>query len=195
MTARMLVLVLAAASAAPLLQGCAPVVVAGAAGGASVVHDRRTAGAVVEDQAIEIKARRARNDDPDLSKKAHINITSYNGIVLLTGEAPSEALRQRMERLVQDIEHVRRVHNEIAVASPSAYSARTSDTWITSKAKTSLFKVKLDNFDPTRVKVVTERGVVYLMGLVSRTEADAVVDQVRQVGGVQRVVKVFEYVT
>lgn len=194
MNSRIIVLLAAATAAAPVLQGCAPAIVAGGAAGASVVHDRRTPGAVIEDQTIELKAIQARNRDPGLSEQAHINITSYNGIVLLTGEAPSPELRQRMEELVQDIEHVRRVHNEIALASPSAYSARTSDTWITTKAKTSLFKVKRENFDPTRVKVVTEGGVVYLMGLLNRAEADAVVDQVRQVGGVQRVVKVFEYI-
>jgi len=196
MTSRLIVLALAAAVTAGVLQGCAtPAVLAGGtAAGVTVVHDRRTPGQVIEDQTIELKAARARNRDPELSKQAHINITSYNGIVLLTGEAPSPELRQRMERLVQEIDHVRRVHNEIAIAAPSAYSARTSDSWITAKVKTALFKVEREGFDPTRVKVVTEGGVVYLMGLVSRAEADAVVDQVRQVGGVQRVVKVFEYI-
>lgn len=175
------------------ISGCAPVVVAGGAAGASAVHDRRTVGKVVADQEIELKAMAARSKEPAF-EGSHINIISFNGVVLLTGETPDPNARQLMEQKVRAIEGVRRVQNEIIIAAPSAAAAHASDAWITTKAKASLFKVKMDNFDPTRVKVHTENGTVYLMGLVTRAEADAVVEQVRQLRGVQRVVKVFEYI-
>lgn len=175
------------------ISGCAPVVVAGGAAGASAIHDRRTVGKVVADQEIEIKAMNIRTQDP-IFEGSHINIISFNGVVLLTGEAPTAQVRQRMEEQVRSIEGVRRVQNEIVIAAPSAVASHASDAWITTKAKASLLKVKLEKFDPTRVKVHTENGTVYLMGLVTRAEADAVVDVARQVKGVQRVVKLFEYV-
>jgi osmotically-inducible protein OsmY len=176
------------------LAGCEALVVGSAATGTAVVHDRRTAGSFVEDENIELKAASALSKDQEIKDKAHISVTSFNQIVLLTGEAPTEAMRARAENIVAKIAKVRRVHNEVVIGAPSAMSARASDTWITGKVKTRLFKVKIKNFDPTRVKVVTENGTVFLMGLLTRAEADAVVDQVRQVGGVQRVVKVFEYI-
>lgn len=175
------------------VSGCAGAVIAGGAAGASAVHDRRTVGNVVADQEIEVKAIAARKQDP-IYKGSHINIISFNGIVLLTGEALTPEVKQRMESDVSAIQGVRRVHNEIEVAAPSAFASHASDAWITTKAKASLFKVKIENFDPTRVKVHTENGTVYLMGLVTRTEGQAVADEVRQVKGVQRVVKVFEYI-
>ncbi len=176
------------------LAGCEALVVGGAATGTAVVHDRRTTGSFVEDENIELKAAAALHKDAEIKDKAHISVTSFNQIVLLTGEAPTEAMRARAENIVKNIQKVRRVHNEVVIGAPSAMSSRASDTWITGKVKTRLFKVKLKNFDPTRVKVVTENGTVFLMGLLTRAEADAVVDQVRQVSGVQRVVKVFEYI-
>lgn len=176
------------------VSGCAGAVIAGGAAGASAAHDRRTVGNVVADQEIEIKAVAARKQDP-IFKGSHINVISFNGVVLLTGETPTAEVRQRMEDRVRAIEGVRRVHNEISVAAPSAFASHASDAWITTKAKASLVRVKIDKFDPTRVKVHTENGTVYLMGLLTRTEADAVVEQVRQVRGVQRVVKVFEYIS
>lgn len=176
-----------------ILQGCTAAVVAGGATGASIAHDRRTMGSFVEDQNIELKAASAISKDQELDERSHINVTSYNRIVLLTGETPSQELRSRAEDIARKIAQVRRVHNEITIAAPSAMSSRGSDTWITTKVKTSLFKVKgMENFDATRVKVVTENGVVYLMGILNHTEADAVVEVARKVSGVQRVVKVFE---
>ena len=180
--------------AVSLLQGCAPLVVGTAATGASVAHDRRTAGTYVEDQSIELKAGSALSDDPDLKAQAHLNVTSFNLVVLLSGEAPSEALRQRAGDIVTRIPKVRRVHNEVQVAAPSSMMTRSSDTLITAKVKTSLFSIKdMENFDPTRVKVVTENGTVFLMGLLTRAEADATASAASGVGGVQRVVKLFEY--
>lgn len=191
---RPLVALFALALAAPFLQGCAPIVVGGAATGAAVAHDRRTTGSFIEDQAIEMKARTELNAEPELSRQAHINVTSFNMIVLVSGEAPTEALRQRAGAVVGGVEKVRRVHNEVIVAAPSSMMSRSSDTLITAKVKTSLFRIKgMEDFNPTRVKVVTENGTVFLMGLLTRAEADATARTASTVGGVQRVVKLFEY--
>jgi osmotically-inducible protein OsmY len=174
--------------------GCAAVVVGGAAAGAIVLHDRRTTGTIVEDQGIELRAGERLRSDPALDAQTHINVTSYNQVVLLSGEAPTAELRERASELVRSDDKVRQVYNEIVIAAPSAMSARSSDSWITTKAKSALLSVdSLPDFDPTRVKVVTERGVVYLFGLLTRAEADAVTETVRRVGGVQRVVRLFEY--
>lgn len=177
-----------------LLQGCTAVVVGGAATGANIAHDRRTMGSFIEDQNIELKTASAIRDHQELNERSHINVTSYNRIVLLTGEAPTHELRNQAQEIARGVAQVRRVHNEIIIAAPSAMSSRGSDTWITTKVKTSLFKIRgMEGFDATRVKVVTENGVVYLMGILTQQEADAVVDTARKVTGVQRVVKVFEY--
>ncbi|RMG28800.1 MAG: BON domain-containing protein [Gammaproteobacteria bacterium] len=179
-----------------LLVGCAPLVVGGAAATtAEVAHDRRTAGTVIDDQAIELKAFRAIHKDKTLASQSHISVTSYNLNVLLTGETPTEALRQRAAEIVRRIPRVRRVYNELVVAGPSSLTSRSNDTLITTKVKLALFHIKgLKGFDPTRVKVVTERGNVYLMGLLTHEEADAVAETARRVGGVQRVIKLFEYI-
>ncbi|TCK19064.1 osmotically-inducible protein OsmY [Thiogranum longum] len=176
-----------------LLNACAPLIVGGAATTASVAHDRRTAGTVVEDQSIELRIRSALNKDPELGKQAHINITSYNGVVLLSGEAPTSAMRERAGAIARRDKKVRRVHNEIQVAAPSSMMTRSSDSWITTKVKTAMLSVKLKGFDPTRIKVVTENGTVFLLGLVTHSEADAATEKARQVKGVQRIVKLFEY--
>lgn len=177
------------------LNGCAPLVVGGTATGVAAVHDRRTVGTVLEDQSIELKAISALRKHKDLYKQSHLNVTSYNMMVLLSGETPTEAYKQRAEEIVSGVEKVRQVYNELSVAAPSSMMTRSSDTLITGKVKTSLFRIKeLEGFDPTRVKVVTENGTVYLMGLLTRREGDAVAEQARSIGGVQRVVKLFEYI-
>ena len=177
-----------------LLYGCAAAVVGGAATGASAAHDRRTVGTFIDDEGIELKARLAIFDDKTLNSHIHINIISINGVVLLVGQAPTEAERQRATELTQAVPKVRLVHNEMAIAAPNSYMTRSSDSLITAKVKTALFSIKdLKEFDPTRVKVVTENGIVYLMGILKHTEADAVTDAASQVGGVQKIVKLFEY--
>ncbi len=177
-----------------LFQGCAEMIVGGAATGAAVAHDRRTPGTVIDDELIELKAAERISADKQLSEQVHINVTSYNNILLLSGEAPTEAIRSRIGDMMQGIPKLRRVHNEILVAAPSSMLTRTSDTWITTKVKTSLLGLDdLPDFDPTRVKVVSENGTVFLMGIVKREEADAATNAARQVSGVQRVVKLFEY--
>ncbi len=177
-----------------LLNGCVPlVVVGGAAATASVVHDRRTTGAIVEDEAIELRVIDALSKDRELSKQSHINVTSYEKIVLLSGETPGEAFRTRAGEIARAQKEVRRVHNELVVAAPSSMMTRSSDSLITSKVKTALFKVKAEGFDPSRVKVVTENGTVFLMGLLYRQEASAVTEQARQISGVQRIVTLYQY--
>lgn len=177
-----------------LLNGCVPlVVVGGAAATASVVHDRRTTGSIVEDQSIELRVINGLGKDEELSKQSHINVTSYDYIVLLSGETPSEAFRTRAGEIARAQKKVRRVHNELVIAAPSSMMTRSSDSLITSKVKSALFKVKAEGFDPTRVKVVTENGTVFLMGLLYRQEASEVTEQARKVSGVQRIVTLYRY--
>lgn len=176
-----------------LLSGCAGLLIGGTAVGVSVAHDRRTTGMVVDDQTIELKLYDALNQQ--LPPGNRISATSYNGTVLLTGEAVSEAARQRAEAIARGITPpVREVYNELVIGRPRSFSDRSSDGLLTAKAKAALFQVEIKDFDPTRVKVITERGVVYLMGLVRPNEADAAAKVVSQVGGVRQVVTLFEYV-
>ncbi len=178
------------------LQGCTPAVVGGVvATGAMVAHDRRATGINMEDQNIELKALNLRLRDEELKSHSRISATSYNLVLLLTGQAETEELRQRQYDMVSKIPSVKRVVDEVEVGPLANMSEKSNDYYITSKVKVKLFNVKLDGFDPTRVKVVTERGSVYLMGLLTEQEADAVVEVVRYVSGVKRVVKVFEYIT
>lgn len=174
-----------------LLQGCATAVVTGAATGASLVHDRRSAGAVLDDQGIEFKGSYALFSDKEIYDQSHINITSYNGIVLITGETPTEALKQQVSAKIKAIPKVRRIHNELIIAAPSALPSRSSDSWITSKIKAKMTTDK--RVDAFYIKVVTEHGIVYLMGVVSHAEADVATEIVTKSAGVQRVVKIFEY--
>ena len=177
------------------LHGCAGVVVGGAATGAAVVHDRRSAGTVIDDQGTSWKISQAIFSDEELSSPSHINVTVYNGAVLLTGETPSEDLKLRANATAASISGTEKpIYNELAIASPSSISSRTNDAYITTRVKTSLLDIQsIPEFDFTRVKVTTEAGIVYLMGLVSTREADAVTEKARNVSGVKKVVKLFEY--
>jgi len=178
-----------------LLSGCAAVAVTGATTGAAIVHDRRTAGTVIDDQGIEFKAVYRLYRNLEIRNNTHINVTSYNGLLLLTGEAPSEALRSKIINKLSGIQKVRTIHNNITLAAPSSLVSRSSDSLITSKAKIALFNIsKMKGFDPTRVKITTENGVVYLLGLLREHESQAVINTIRRIGGVQRVVKLFEII-
>ena len=173
---------------------CAPVVVGGAAATTvSLAHDRRTAGSVVEDNAIKARVVSALHDDSELERNSHINVSVFNGWVLLSGETPTEAFRSRAGDIARKQEKVRRLYNELTIAAPSSMMTRSSDTWITTKVKSSLVGLDIEGFDPTRVKVVTENGTVFLLGLVYHAEANAAVAAAQKVSGVQRVVKLFEY--
>ncbi len=187
-------ILLAVSLAVTTLYGCAPVIVGGAAAGGAALHSRRTVGTFVDDEGIELKSRLAILENKELNSQIHINIISYNGVVLMVGQAPTEALRQQAQDVVAATEKVRVVHNEMSIAAPNSLMTRSSDSLITSRVKAALFNIKgIEDFDPTRIKVVTEDGVVYLMGLVFRREADAVSDQARQIGGVEKIIKLFEY--
>jgi len=181
-------LALAAVTGLAGLAGCAPLLVGGAmVGGALVATDRRTTGAQVEDQSIELKASR-RIDQ--LATLGHVNVTSYNRKVLLTGEVPAERERERVEQAVRQIENVQAVVNELAVAGNSSLGARSNDTYLSTKVKASLVDAK--DLQSNAIKVLTERSVVYLMGRVTEREANRASNLARTVPGVQKVVQVFE---
>ena len=179
----------------PALNGCTAVVVGGAAAtGVLVAHDRRTSGAIVNDQEIELNAYGLLNDHPDIKERSHISVTSYNMRVLLTGETESAELARRFASLVSQLAHVRSVYNEVSEDARAGLWDETEDTYLTSKVKLSLFNVEVDGFDPSFVKVVTSRGTVFLMGLVTTDEGRSAVEIVRGLSGVRRVVEVFEYI-
>ena len=175
-----------------LLQGCAPAVVVGGAATAAVVHDRRTFGSIIDDQSIELKAGAAIAGDPELRGQTRISVTSMNGVVLLNGEATTLEERDRVLALVREVNGVRRITNEMRVAEPSAIGSRSLDSLITSAVKSRLLVSK--DIDASRVKVVTDNQVVYLMGLVTREEGDVAAGHAVTIDGVERVVKVFEYI-
>lgn len=186
--ARMLAL---AAAAAGTLGGCAAVAIGAAAGTALVVVDRRTAGVQLEDQNIELKSlTRVREV---LAERGHVNVTSYNRMALITGEVPTEADRTAVEQAIARIENVRSTVNDLAVMGPSSLTARSNDAILTSKVKATYVDAK--DLQATAVKVVTERGTVYLMGRVTEREASRAVELARGISGVQKVVRVFEILT
>jgi len=173
-----------------LLHGCAPLVVGGAAAtGLLVSEDRRTVGTMTDDTAIEAKASSRIGDG--LKGNIHVNITSYNGVVLLTGEVPDAKSKDQAGRITQAVEKVRSVYNELAVGPVTPLSVRTNDSVTTSKVKARF--VDGQKFNPLHVKVVTENGVVYLMGLVRKQEATDATEITRTTSGVSRVVRLFEY--
>jgi osmotically-inducible protein OsmY len=175
------------------LQGCAaPILVAGVAGGATIANDKRNTRSMVNDQVIETKTKDKIYADAEIAKKIHINITSYNGVVLLTGETLSKSLRTHAINITRHIDNVRRVHNEIRVADLTGFSSRTNDGWITSKVKTQMLATK--GFKSAQIKVTTEAGTVYIMGLVTKEAGNQAAEIARNVSGVKRVVKLFEYI-
>lgn len=181
-----------ALAASTLLGACAPLLMGGAIVGSSMmVTDRRTSGTQLEDQSIEFKAAKRAGDL--LGERGHVNVTSYNRLVLITGEVPTEADKANVEQTVARIDNVRSVVNELVLGMPTSIGNRSSDTLITSKVKASMVDAK--DVQASAFKVVTERGVVYLMGRVTEREANRAADISRGVSGVTKVVKVFEVVS
>jgi osmotically-inducible protein OsmY len=177
-------------AAALWLAGCAPLVVgAGAASALSVSEDRRSSGAQLDDQSIEWRA--SSRIGERFGSKVHVNITSYNRNVLLTGEVPDERMRGDVDNLVRSVPSVSGTTNELVVAEATSLGSRTTDSYITSKIKTRFLDAA--QFNAMQVKVVTEGGVVYLMGIVTDKEANDAVEIARTTGGVRKVVKMFEY--
>jgi osmotically-inducible protein OsmY len=179
-----------AATLAGTLSACAPLILGGAAMSAMVAVDRRTSGAQLEDEGIELRAAsRLRDAVP----AGHINVNSYNRMLLVTGEVPNEQAKQLVEQLAARVDNVKSVVNELAVRGNSTLSERSSDTLITGKVKASLVDEK--SLYVGAFKVVTERGIVYLMGRVTKGEADRATQITRSISGVQRVVRIFELLT
>lgn len=185
-------LALLVVSLAGSLAGCAALVVAGAGTAAVAAHDRRTLGAFIDDQTIEMKAGSALKSDDDVRRDTNINVTSVNGIVLMSGEAATPELRDRALAKMRELGGIRRIVNEVRIAPIASLASRSHDTWLTTKVKTKL--IHTDDIDSTRVKVVTENDAVYLMGLVTQKEGDLATEAARSVQGATRVVKLFEYI-
>ena len=188
---RTLCSLLAAAALAAGLAACAPLVVGGAVVGTMMAVDRRTTGTQVEDEGIELRS--ANRLSELLGDRGHVNVTSFNRQVLLTGEVPSAQDRQRVEQVVLGVENVRSVVNDLAVMPPTSLGQRSNDTFITGKVRASLVDAK--DLSASAFKVVTERNVVYLMGRVTPREAQRATEIARGVSGVSKVVRVFEMLT
>lgn len=171
------------------LQGCGPVIMAGVGATAFTLDDRRSVGAQTEDKEIDLRTEN--RITVRFGDKVHINVTSYNRNVLLTGEVPDAAAKTEIEKIAREVPNVRGIVNEIQVAGASSLGARGNDTFLTSKVK-ARFVDNGGSFNANHVKVVTEGGVVYLFGLVTKKEADAAVEIARTTGGVQKVVRMFE---
>ncbi len=191
MNTRTPALILAACAAAASLPACAPLMLGGAVmGTALVATDRRTTGTQVEDQAIEFKGLSRANE---VSQAGHVNVTSYNRQVLITGEVPSETDRKAVEQVVGRIENVRSVLNELAVMGNTSLTVRSNDSVLSGKVKASFIDAK--DLQANALKVVTERGTVFLMGRVTEREATRAAEVARAVSGVQKVVRVFETIS
>jgi len=179
-----------------LASGCVPLIVGGVATGVLVADDRRTTGTVVDDQNIELRL--ANDVSTQFGKVSNTNLTSFNRVVLITGEATTEQVRAGIEKLVRAYPNVRHVQNEMQIAGPSSLTARSNDSFITGRVKARIVDNQARGKDPrvqaNHVKVVTEAGVVYLMGLVTGAEADQAADIARTTSGVTRVVRVFELI-
>lgn len=179
---------------ASLLSGCAALVVGGAAATGMAVHDRRSFGTVVDDRVLRVRVSDALHRQDAFGSDTRLRILAFNGWVLLAGEAYDEERVELAEEIVSGVGGVRRVINELAPIERVGVGQTSNDRWISSKVNTSLTRVRhIDGFDPTRVKVITARNIVYLMGLVSAEEGKAAVEEARTVRGVERVVTAFEY--
>jgi osmotically-inducible protein OsmY len=173
------------------LKGCAAVAVVAITTGASMATDRRSIGNQIDDQSIQVEAYNEISKNKTLSSNTNLHLTSVNGSVLIVGQAPSVNFRDQAIKIIHEIDGVVRVHNQIRIGTPSSVTTQTNDIWLTSKVKTALFSSKKVN--GKNVKVITENGEVFLMGLVSKNEAEAAVNVTRNISGVNKVFKAFEY--
>jgi osmotically-inducible protein OsmY len=161
----------------------------------SLLKDRRTRELIVIDKEIETAAYSELNSDDDLLNQCHITITAYNGAVLVTGEAPSEELRKKIISIVQVVPNIKLLHDNLIIAPPSDSSSRVNDQFITEAVKKGLNQIRtIPDFDPAMVKVITENGTVYLMGLVHRNEGTVVINVTKLQPGIKQIVTVFEYI-
>ena len=183
--------VTALALSALVLAGCFGAAAVGVGTGALVLSDRRNPETFVVDEGMEIRA--ANRITEKHGDKVHVNVTAYNRMLLLTGEVPSAEIKADVEKLASGVANVRSISNEVAIAGPSTFGGRSNDSYITSKVKARF--VDAGNFSANHVKVVTEAGVVFLIGLVTQAEANSAVEIARTTGGVLKVVRVFEIIT
>lgn len=181
----------AIAALIPALAGCFGAVAVGAGAGVLVLTDRRVSETYLADEAIELRA--SNRISEKLGDTAHVNVTSYNRMVLLTGEVPNAAAKAEAEKIATSVPNVRAISNELAIAGISSFSGRSNDSYLTSKVKARF--VDANKFSANHVKVVTEAGVVFLLGMVTQGEADAAVEIARTTGGVLKVVRVFEIIS
>jgi osmotically-inducible protein OsmY len=175
------------------LQGCIVLAAAGAGAATSavVVNDRRPVQTITDDQNIEYTAHSEINQTPPLNQNSHISVVSYNHAVLLVGQVPSDSVRTQVEALVQSLPKVSRIYNQLQVRPETSMMQRSKDTWITTKVKANMLAEK--NLNSGQIKVVTEDGAVYLMGIVTKHQSRVASDVARRVTGVKRVVTLFEY--
>ncbi|KAF0164173.1 MAG: putative periplasmic or secreted lipoprotein [Rhodocyclaceae bacterium] len=176
---------------APVLAGCFGAAAVGVGAGALLLTDRRNPETYASDEGMEIRALNRIGEK--YGDKVHVNVISYNRMVLLTGEVPTEAIKADVEKIAAGVPNVKSISNELAIAGPSSFGGRSNDSYITSKVKARF--VDAGKFSANHVKVVTEAGVVFLLGLVTQAEANAAVEIARTTGGVQKVVRVFEIIS
>ena len=175
----------------PLLAGCVGAAVVGVGAGALMIVDRRASETYIADQGLELRAASRISDK--YGDKVHVNVTSYNRMLLLTGEVPTAEIKADVEKIAAGVNDVKSISNELAIAGPSSFGVRSNDSYITSKVKARF--IDTGKFSANVVKVVTEAGVVFLLGIVTQAEADAAVEIARTTGGVLKVVRVFEIVS
>lgn len=175
-----------------LLQSCAPLAVLGVVGGGTMAADNRTIGVQIDDQKIELEGYGKLNDHPGLVEHANIQIISVNASLLVVGQVPNTYLKDTAIKMLSELNGVKKLHNQLRIANKSSIATRTNDVWLTSKVKAALFKD--DKIDANNVKVVTENGEVFLLGLIRKNQADKAVEVARNISGVNRVFKAFEYI-
>lgn len=176
-----------------LLQGCVAAAVVGVVGGGAVATNNRTIGTQIDDQKIELEGYGKLNDHPGLAEHANIQITSVNASLLVVGQVPNTYLKDTAIKMLSELEGVKKIHNQLRVANDTSIATKTNDVWLTSKIKAALFKD--DSIDANNVKVVTENGEVFLLGLIKKSQADKAVEVARNISGVSRVYKAFEYIS
>lgn len=180
------------ASTVAVLQGCVTAAVVGVVGGAAAANDNRSLGKQVDDQTIELTAHVRLAEVPGLSDNTNLQVVSVNGKALIVGQAPNTYLKEQAIKVLNEIPEIEQIHDQIRISNTVSLTTKTNDIWLTSKVKTALFTN--DTVDATNIKVVTENAEVFLLGLIKANEANAAVEVARNVGGVNRVFKMFEII-
>lgn len=176
------------------MQGCVPAAfVVGAAAGGAVVYDNRDMQTIMQDRNLTFQAQQKIDQAPEFKDKANVSIATFNHIVLLVGQVPTEELRKKAEDIVKACGNSKVIHNEIVIDQPISKAIRTNDAWITTKVKARLMAER--GLNSTQIKIVTEDGVVYMMGIVTHSQGDIATEKTKETEGVSKVVKLFEYIS